>query len=167
MDDYAKGASDYHCLNNLFVSTSPDVRWQIPGIIPTYPWLYELPIDVKLNVVRQVARHLRELFSLRFAKAVHLLCLGCLFTILKHGSRKQFLRIQDRACCLYCIPSVLGRKARLSFNRSPFSWLTILYGVACSPRSFRSCRRIYRSQNQSVSLQVRIVSAGGSTDGVQ
>lgn len=69
MDDCAEGASNYHCLNNLFVSTSPDVRWQIPGIIPTYAWLYDLPIDVKLNVVRQVARHLRELFSLRFTKA--------------------------------------------------------------------------------------------------
>jgi len=67
MDDYAKSVPSYFV--SLFAATSPDDE-QIPGIVPRDPWTSDvLSIDVKLNVVRQVAQHFRELFSLRFAKA--------------------------------------------------------------------------------------------------
>jgi len=69
MDDYAKSVSNCPRLASLFAAPSHDVHEQIPGMVPFDIWKDVLPIDVKLNVIRQVAQHLRELFSLRFPKA--------------------------------------------------------------------------------------------------
>src|ERR1700733_4818840 len=50
------------------------------------------PIDVKLNVVRQVARHLRELFSLRFAKA------GSIYFASDAYSRSSNMVVESSSC---------------------------------------------------------------------